>query len=143
MNTRFQRENLFENAPEQVLIGTPEMIVPQIRDIIKRMKSEGYPSTIQVKAGDAPDFSPARQVTSYRCEIFGKSAEVGEEIGYIELQPLPGERTLFKLMYLPSYNSFFTHFVQLLFAEFQRLGFVYFEKEKPPLGFRPKQKEQT
>ena len=143
MNTKGKRENLFKDASELMLKGTPEMIVPRIKDGIKLVNSEGYPSSVQVKTGDVPDFSPAGQVSSYRCVILGKSAEVGEEIGYIELQPLPKEQTLFKLMYLPSCSTFFEHFVPRLLAEFQRLGFIYVEGKKPPIGFKLPHKEQN
>ena len=142
MNTKGKRENLFKDASERMLKGTPEMIVPRIKDGIKLVNSEGYPSSVLVKTGDVPDFSPAGQVSSYRCVIFGKSAEVGEEIGYIELQPVPEEKTLFKLMYLPSCSSFFEHFIPQLLAEFQRLGFIHFEAKKPPIGFKLPHSEQ-
>jgi hypothetical protein len=143
MSTRFQGKNLFKDCGELVLIGTPEMIVPRINNVIKQVNDEGYPSSVHVKIGGAPNFSPAGQVSSYRCVIFGKSAEVGREIGYVELQPLPKEQTLFKLMYLPSYSTFFEHFVSRLLAEFQRLGFIYFEGKKPPIGFKLPHKEQN
>jgi hypothetical protein len=143
MSTRFQVENLFEDGGELILEGTSGMIVQRIENVIKQVNAEGYPSSVHVKIGGAPDFSPAGQVFSYRCLVFGKSAEVGREIGYVELQPLPKEQTLFKLVYLPACSTFFEHFVQRLSDEFQQLGFIYFERKKPPIGFKPPHKEQN
>ena len=131
MNTSHLQENLFENGGELILKGTPQMVMQRIVDGIRRVNSEGYPSSVNVKTGSAPDFTPSGQMSSYRCVIFGKSAEVGKEIGCIELQPIPEEQTIFKLMYLPSCSSFFEHLIPNLLAEFQRLGFIYFEEEKP------------
>ncbi len=141
MNTRRRQEDVYENGGELILKGTPLMMVQRITEGIKRVNSEGYPSSVNVRTGGTPDFTPVAQISSYRCIIFGKS-EGGEEIGCIELQPIPEEKTLFKLMYLPSCSSFFEHFIPQLLAELQRLGFIHSEVKKPPIGFRPRHSEQ-
>jgi hypothetical protein len=142
MRTARRQDDLYENGGELILKGTPLMALQRIKDIIKRVNSEGYPSSVIVKTGGAPDFTPVGQTSSYRCVIFGKSAEVGEEIGYVELQPVPEEKTLLKLMFLPSYSSFFKHFIPQLLAEFQRLGFIHLEVKKSPIGFKLPHSEQ-
>jgi hypothetical protein len=143
MSTRFQAENLFEDGGELVLRGTPEMIVHRIIAGIEQVKSEGCLSSVQVRTAGAPDFTVAGQISSYRCMIYDRSVDVGEEIGCIKLQPLPEEQTLFKLMYLPACHPFFNHFVQQLLVEFQRLGFIDFEEEKPPIGFKLPRREKN
>jgi len=119
------------------------MIAHRIKAGIEQVNSEGYPSSVRVRKGGAPDFTAAGQISSYRCMIYGRSVDVKEEIGCIKLEPLPEEQTLFKLMYLPACHSFFNHFMQQLLVEFQRLGFTHFEEEKPPIGFKLPRKEKN
>jgi len=124
---------------ELILEGTPDMIIECIMDFVKKLNSEGYAYKCTPKIGDAPDYAKWDKTYSASCAF-----SLGDEgqIGTIKLQLLPKERTLFKIPEPEDWDSPFGEFISHLLAEFKRLEFVFFEEEKPPLGFKPPHKEK-
>ena len=151
MNNSSRKRRPFENAIEIVLEALPEAVLPVIRNAANELKfGEGnYYSTDLHAGGDVT-------ASIDRCAIgvSNKKKVHSAHIGVITLQPFPGNRTLFRVppfskqgkdkkWELDEDGSLFTGFLRYLFSEFQRLGFIDFKKEKPPIGFKTPHKENN
>jgi hypothetical protein len=146
-----EKISAFENAIEIVLEAQPEAVLPVIRNAANELKfNDGYYYSDDLHAeGDVT-------ASIDRCAIgvSNKKKMHSQHIGVITLQPFPDNRTLFrvppfskqerdKYWELDPDGAFFTEFLRYIFSEFQRLGFIDFKKEKPPIGFKPPHKEKN
>ena len=132
---------------ELVLRGTPDIVLECMRSVVEELNSHGETYAIRRTSG-TPDYAKWDKTYFATCGIFlnRKNFFTGEksetQIGTIRLQLLPEERTLIRFLRPQNWDSPFGHFLKSLLIEFQRLGFVDFEKEKPPIGFRLPHKEK-
>ena len=154
-------ERAFGKAIELVLNATPEVLSPLIGTVASEFmfKNLHYCSREEVKNASAA----FKKVLITTLEVDEDSIVNEDCVGVITLQLLPKDRTLFRIPprsewyisiepeTLPQLEyeghvdkdkfnlfwdeSYFTHFLERLFAEFQRLAIVDF-KEKPPIGFK-------
>ncbi len=125
-----------------ILNSNPEMIITCINSFIKNLRSRNYPYKCNVKIGDVPDSSNWGKTYSAYCDFLLERDTGDVKIGKIKMILIPDEKTLLKIQTPDNYDSPLGHLLKLLLGEFQRLGFVHFEKEKPPLGFKlPKGKQ--
>lgn len=132
-----------ERQLELILEGTPDMIIECVMNFVKKLNSKGYVYKCVPKIGDGPDFAKQDRTYSARCAIF-ETREGGEEqIGIIRLTLLPKDQTLLSISEPEDWESSFGLFLSYLLGEFKRLGFVYFEEEKPPIGFRLPHREKN
>ena len=128
---------------EPILEGTPDMIIECVMTSVKKLNSQGYAYKSTPRIGGAPDYAKWDKTYSTRCIIAETREGIEKQIGSIGLQLLPNDYTLFKIPEPEDWDSPFGQFISFLFGEFKRLGFVYFEEEKPPLGFRLPHKEKN
>jgi len=127
---------------ELILEGTPDMIIECIMNFVRKLNSQGYAYKSIPRIGGAPDFAEWDRTYSTRCAIL-ETCESGDvQIGTIRLTRLPKEQTLLSVPEPKDLESPFGVFLSYLLGEFKRLGFVHFEEEKPPMGFRPLHKEK-
>ena len=139
----------FEDAIEIVLRGTPEIIVPLIRTVADKSSFRGCKYYLPGEAGIVISTAFAE----FQIQLV--TGHPFPTIGIITLQELADKHTT--LLTVPPRSqwgasealefdgdgSYFTHFLGRLFAEFQRLGFIDFREEKPPIGFRVPHREQN
>jgi len=123
---------------ELILEGTPDMILECTRSTVEKLNSQGYTYGFHRTSG-APDYARWDKTYFASCAI----SQSERQIGIIKLELLPNERTLFKIPEPEDWDSSFGEFISHLLAEFKRLGFLYFEEEKPPMGFRLPHKEKN
>ena len=128
---------------ELVLNGTPNMIIECIMNFVKTLNSQGYAYKSVPRTGDAPDYARWDKTYSARCDVLVARKDGDVKIGTIRLQLLPNERTLLGVQEPEHWDSPLGRFLGHLLGEFKRLGFIYFEKEKPPIGFRLSHKEKN
>ncbi len=115
---------------ELVVRGTPDMLPASINNVIKNLNSQGYKYALHRTSGRPDD-------TNWDKTYFASYAvSQGTEgrIGTISFQLIPNNGTLLKSPQPDTWNPSFVHFLNHLFAEFQRLGFVDFKKERPALA---------
>ena len=108
---------------------------------MKKLSSQGERYKSVPKIGGAPDYAKQDRTYSANCDILiSRKPLVREEydvkIGTVRLQLLPSERTLLSIQEPEHWESPLGHFLTYLFGELERLGFIYFEKEKTPIGYR-------
>lgn len=96
---------------------------------------------VNIRIGDAPDHAKWDRTYNAYCDVFLKREGSDVKLGTIRLQLLPNEQTLFSAQEPQYSDSPFSHFLDYLYSEFKRLGFTYFEEEKPPLGFKSTREE--
>lgn len=150
MNQELKKEQASKQTIEVVLEAPPEAVLPVIRNTANELKfSEGdYYSTDLHAEGDVT-------ASIDRCAIgvSNKKKVHSAHIGIITLQPFPSNHTLLRV---PPFSKqekdeyweldpdglLFTDFLRYLFSEFQRLGFIDFKKEKPPIGFKPPREDK-
>jgi hypothetical protein len=128
---------------ELILEGTPDMIIESIMNFVKKLNSQGYAYKSIPRIGDAPDYSRRDKTHSAYCTIVEAREGVEKQIGIMRLQLLPKEKTLLVVPEPKDWKSSFGVFLSYLVGEFKRLGFVHFEEEKPPIGFRLPHKENN
>ena len=142
--------SVFENAIELVLEARPEAVLPVIHTIANELTfSDGHFYFQDTKAeGDI-------NAGIDRCMIGVSNHKKvhSAPVGVVTLQTFPENRTLFRVpprskweignCELDVDGSLFTIFIQRLFTEFQRLGFIDFKKEKPPIGFKPPHEDKN
>lgn len=127
---------------ELILEGTPDMIIECVANLVKKLNSQGDWYKSVPKISGAPDYSKRDRTYSAECDIFVTHKPVISEdydvkTGTIRLQLLPSERTLLSFQEPEHWDSPLEHFLNYLLVELKRLGFIHFEEEKPPIGFRP------
>jgi len=103
------------------------MILECIRSTTENLNSQGYTYSFR-RTSDAPDYAKWDKTYFASCAI--SQGDEGQ-IGTIKLQLLPQERTLLKYPEPKDFDSSFGRFLNRLFAEFKRLGYVDFKEEKP------------
>ena len=150
MSEESKEKQPFEEAIEIVLEAQPEAVLPVIHIAANELTfSDGHYYCGDLGGNEDITASIERCVIG----VSNHKKVHSEAIGVITLQPFPGNRTLFRvpprskwagLQYgnLDTDGSLFTRFLQHVFAEFQRIGFIDF-REKPPLGFRLPHKEKN
>jgi len=127
---------------ELILEGTPDMVIECITNFVKKLNSEGYAYKSIPRIGNTPDFARWDKTYSARCAIIETQEGADEQIGTIRLTLLPKEQTLLSVPEPEDWGSSFGVFLSYLLGEFKRLRIVYFEEEKPPMGFRLPHKEK-
>lgn len=150
-----ERKPPFQDAMEIVLSGTPKIILPLIRRVARESSFGNYEYSLPEEAGMVISTAFAE----LQIQLHPKVGTFGYDnpfptIGVITLQELPNKQTtLFRVpprsqwgeaaaFDFDSDGSYFTRFLARVFAEFQRLGFVDFKEEKPPLGFKLPHREK-
>ncbi len=133
---------------ELILEGTPDMIIECATNLVKKFNSQGDWYKIVPKIGDAPDYAKRDRTYSADCDVFVTQKPVLREdydakIGIIRLQLIPGERTLLSVQKPEHWDSPLGNFLTNLLEELKRLGFIHFEEEKLPIGFRPHHEEKN
>ena len=162
-----QKTKAFEKAIELVLKATPEVLSPVIKTVASEFTFKDLHYWSTEEAGSAS--SAFRKMLITILDVIEDSIASEDCIGIITLQSLASDKTLFRipprsewyiniepktlpqLSYKGHINkdvfnlfwdeSYFTHLLERLFAEFQRLEFVDF-REKPPIGFKLPYKEK-
>ena len=134
-----EEEKVTTRELELVLEGTPDMILECVRNTTERLNSQGYTYGFRRISG-APDYAKWDKTYFVSCAI--SQGDEGQ-IGAINLQLLPKDQTLLSTPEPKDWESSFGLFLSYLLGELKRLGFVHFEEEKPPLGFRPPHKEKN
>ena len=127
---------------ELILKGTPDMVIECVMDFVKMLKSQGYLYKIIPTIGGAPDYARWDRTYSAHCDVLVARKDSDVKIGTIRLKLLPDEQTLLSVQKPEHWDSPLGRFLSHLLGELKRLGFVYFEEEKPPIGFRLPHKER-
>ena len=133
--------NSEEGELKLILSGTPDMIIVCVTGFVRELRSKSYLYECTPRIGDSPDYAKWDKTYSAYCDVFVTRQDGRVKIGTLTLRLLPNERTLLKVQKLKHWDSPLGRFLNLLLGEFKRLGFVYFEEEKPPMGFRLPHKE--
>ena len=120
---------------ELVLEGNPDMILECIRSTTEKLTSQGHTYSFRRTSG-RPDYAKWDKTYFAICAI--SQGDEGQ-IGTIKLQLLPKEKTSFKYLEPKNWTSSFGYFLNSLFAEFKKLGFVDLAKEKPIIKTEPQQ----
>ena len=124
---------------ELFLEGSPDMILECIRSTTENLNSQGYTYSFRRTSG-APDYAKWDKTYFASCAI--SQGDEGQ-IGTIKLQLLPKEQTSVKYVEPRNWDSSFGHFLNCLFAEFHRLGFVDLEEDKPAAKAEPKEAAES
>lgn len=148
MSGKSREKSLFEEAIELVLKGTPEMALA----IIARVAQEFRPQGKRLAFEHDPKCSTEIFIEGtiwFESSLPIRTAKNGYfPIAVVELYSLPDETTLLRipprkhwgifeeLSIIDPEHSLLIHLLERIFVEFQGLGFVDFEKKKPPLGFK-------
>ena len=130
-----------------ILKGTPDMIIECVTNLAKKLNSQGERYKSVPKIGGAPDYAKQDKIYSANIDVFVSRKPLAREdydikIGVLRLQLIPDEHTLLSVKEPEYWDSPLGHFLNYLLGELQRLGFVQFEEEKPPIGFRPHYNKQ-
>jgi len=126
---------------ELILEGAPDMIIECIMNLVKNLHSQGYMYKSVPRIGGAPAYTKWDKTYSARCDVFVERKDGNVQIGTMKLQLLPNERTLLSVQEPKHWDSPLGRFLEHVLGEFKRLGFAYFEEEKPPIGFKLPHKE--
>ncbi len=123
---------------ELILQGTTDMVIECVMNLVKKLNAQGERYKSVPKIGDAPDYAKQDRTYSANCDIFisrkpPEREDYDVKIGTVRLQLLPGERTLLSVQEPEHWDSPLGHFLNYLFGELERLGFIHFEKEKTPM----------
>ncbi len=111
---------------ELIVQGTPDMLLTLVTNVTKELNSQGYEFSFNRTSGK-PDY------TNWDKTYFASYAiSMGTEgqVGIINFQLIANDRTLLKSTQPESWSPSFQRFMRHLLAEFQRLGFTDFKKEK-------------
>jgi len=146
-------EEPLKDGFELMLKGTPEMALALIAQVAQEFRYQGKKYSF--------DYDPKCSTTTFiegTVWIEGTTATPTTKKGWapisvIELYLLAGNKTRFRIpprehwgipeeLSIDPDHSLLTYLLARLFTEFQRLGFVEFKEEKPPLGFRPPHREK-
>jgi hypothetical protein len=138
----------FEDGGELTLKGTPEMALATIARVAQELRPQGKRLTFEHDPKCSTETFIEGTVWLESPTPVPTAKKGYFPIAVIELYSLPDKRTLFRipprrywgileeLSIIDLDYSFLTHLLKHIFTEFQRLGFVDFRQEKPPLGFR-------
>jgi hypothetical protein len=158
----------FTQTVEIVLKTSPDLLTPIIKTVVSEFKYEEGLAFWTIEETETAT-NNYRKILVVALEIIETSIASEDCIGIITLMSLPNDLTLFRIpprdhwyikttphtmnhlpleehvrnndFYLFWNESSFNRVVERLFIEFQRLGFIDFKKEKPPIGFRLPLKE--
>jgi hypothetical protein len=137
---------------ELVLRGTPEMILEVIRSAVEELDSRDLVGAYAFRrASDRPDYATWDRTYFATCAVEAyKRIDKQLRVDYlsnipnkVELQLLPEERTLLRIPPPEKWSESFEPFLRYLLSKLQQLGFVDFEEEKAPLGFRLRHMEKN
>ncbi len=111
---------------ELIVQGTPDMLPTLVTNVTKELNSQGYEFSFNRTSG-RPDYTnwDKTYFASYTISI-----GIEGQVGTISFQLISNDRTLLKSTQPENWNPSFQQFMDHLLAEFQRLGFTDFEKEK-------------
>jgi hypothetical protein len=158
----------FAEATEIILKTTPDVLSPIIKTVIAEFECDENRAFWLIEETETAT-SSYRKILVEAMEIMENSIASEDCIGIITLQSLPNGCTLFRIpprdhwyinikphkmthlrleehvgnddFYLFENVSSFNRVLDRLFIEFQRLGFIDFKEDKPPIGFRLPHKE--
>ena len=117
------------NEFEVALLGTVDMTLECMMHFTKKLNSQGHTYKSNPRIGGHPDYAQPDR-TCYATVTIAEIIENKEkQMGTIELQLIPEEKTLFKTSHPNEWNSSFKYFLDALFIEFEELGFMRKEKE--------------
>lgn len=127
------------NEFEVSLLGTVDMTIECMMHFTKKLNSQGHPYKSSPRIGGHPDYAQPDR-TCYATVTIADIAESKErQVGKIELQLIPEEKTLLKTSHPKEWNSSFKYFLEALFLEFERLGYLKEGKTvvigEPPKAF--------
>jgi len=108
------------------------MIIACIMDLIRRPIAGSMYKLVKTSISRYPKIYP---------ESYNIIIDKNTKLGTIRFSPLPENHTQFVFEIPLNIDSPLGHFLKDIFNELHRLGFAHFEKEKPPLGFKPPTKE--
>jgi len=114
---------------ELTMHGTVDMTIECMMHFTKKLNSQGHSYKSNPRIGGHPDYAKPDR-TCYATVTIAEIAEDKEkQIGTIQLQLIPEEKTLFKTSHPNEWDSSFKYFLDALFIEFEELGFMRKEKE--------------
>jgi len=119
---------IFRNEFEVALQGTVDMTIECMMHFTKKLNSQGHSYKSNPRIGGQPDYANPDRTCSATVTIAEITESKEKQIGTIELQLIPDEKTLFKTSHPKEWNSSFKYFLDALFAEFEQLGFIKKEK---------------
>ena len=117
------------NEFEVALLGTVDMTIECMMRFTKKLNSQGHSYKSNPEIGGHPDYAKPDRTCSATVTIAEITEGKERQIGTIELQLIPDEKTLFKTSHPKERDSSFNYFLDALFAEFEQLGFMRKEKE--------------
>ena len=146
-------QEAFKEAFEVLLNSTPSIISPVIDTVAQEFTIDGWRYNVyeekDLMFGGEARITLMVSILKERI-VKGKKDYDSDCIGILTLQLLPNDKTLFRIPPFKHWNSFidrtfyqkmdesfYNQFLTCLFTEFQKLGFVDFKEDKPPLGFKP------
>lgn len=126
------------NEFEVALQGTVDMAIECIMHFTKKLNSQGHSYKSSPRIGGHPDYAKPDRTCFATCTITEITEGTENQIGTIEFQLLPNERTLLKTSTPQEWNSSFKYFMDALFAEFEQLRYIKEEKTAIISGSPPK-----
>lgn len=109
---------------QTILSGTVDVTTGCITGLTERLNSQGHSYMSRLVIEGYPDYAKPGKTGSATVSVAEISEGKEKQIGTIDLQLIPDERTLFKVSHPKDWDSSFKYFLDALFAEFERLGFV-------------------
>lgn len=117
------------NEFEVALLGTVDMTIECMMHFTKKLNSQGHAYKSNPRIGGHPDYTKPDR-TCYATVAIAEITESKEkQVGMIQLQLIPEEKTLFKTSHPEEWDSSFKYFLETLFIEFEELGFMRKEKK--------------
>jgi hypothetical protein len=113
-----------DNDLEVTLLGTVDMTIECMAHFTKRLNSKGHFYSTQAIIGGHPDYAKPDRTCYATVTIDEVTVSRGKQIGMITLQLIPDDKTLFRTSHPKEWDSSFKYFLEALFAEFERLGFI-------------------
>jgi len=126
------------NEFELALHGTVDMTIEFMMHFTKKLNSQGHSYKSSPRIGGHLDYAKPDRTCFATCNITETTEGTEKQIGTIELQLLPNERTLLKTSHPKDWVSSFKYFLDALFAEFERLGYIKKEEKAIVEGLPPK-----
>jgi len=154
VSEKSEGKGLFGDGVELTLKGTPEMALAIIARIAQEFRPQGKRLTFEYDSGCSTETFIEGTIWLESSMPIPAAKKGYFPIAVIELYLLPDKKTLFRipprrcwgifeeLSIVEPEHSFLINLLERIFIEFQRLGFVKFEKKKPPFGFRPSHQEE-
>lgn len=117
-----------DNDLEMTLLGTVDTTIECMAHFTKRLNSKGHYYSMSAIVGGHPDYAKPDRTCSATVTIDEVTVSRGKQIGMIDLQLIPDDKTLFRTSHPKEWDPSFKDLLEALFAEFERLGFIKKEK---------------